>query len=211
MYIEFVEIANFRKLLSARVDLSTTTTLFVGANNSGKSSAMLAMRRFLSPKLCPFEIHDFTLCHWETLVALGNGWITARDSDELASIALEQWIPALPTLDLWLHVGTGEMHFVRDLIPTLDWEGGRLGVRLRYEPKNLNALYKDFMEAIADADAMRAAATQAMTEQDHGAEPPKLTLWPSSLVDFLGKRLSTHFAVRAMRWTRRASPPLRIP
>jgi len=50
MHIEFVEIANFRKLLSTRVDLSTTTTLFVGANNSGKTSAMLSMRRFLSPR-----------------------------------------------------------------------------------------------------------------------------------------------------------------
>ncbi len=32
MHIEFVEIANFRKLLSARVDLSLKTTLFVGVS-----------------------------------------------------------------------------------------------------------------------------------------------------------------------------------
>lgn len=64
VHIEFLEIAKFRKLLSTRVDLSSTTTLFVGANNSGKTSAMLALRRFLSPRRCPFEMHDFTLCHW---------------------------------------------------------------------------------------------------------------------------------------------------
>ncbi len=157
MYIDFVEIANFRKLLSACVDLSTTTTLFVGANNSGKASAMLAMRRFLSPRRCPFEMHDLTLCHWPNLIALGESWIAARDADEIVDLTIAPWVSSLPTLDLWLHVETGEMHHVRDLIPTLDWEGGRLGVRLRYEPKDLGLLYKDFMGAVTDAEAMKAA------------------------------------------------------
>ena len=55
MHIKFFEIANFRKLLSIRVDLAAATTLFVGANNSGKTSAMLALRRFLSPRRCPLN------------------------------------------------------------------------------------------------------------------------------------------------------------
>jgi len=38
----------------------------------------------------------------------------------------------------------------------LDWEGGRLGVRLRYEPKDLALLYKEYMGAVSDAEAMRA-------------------------------------------------------
>lgn len=201
MHIEFVEIANFRKLLSARVDLSTTTTLFVGANNSGKSSAMLAMRRFLSPRRCPFEIHDLTLCHWPKLIALGESWIAARDADEVVDLTIAPWVSSLPTLDLWLHVEMGEMHHVRDLIPTLDWEGGRLGVRLRYEPKDFGLLYKDFMGAVTDAEAMKAAAIAAVAVEhpdvDPQPDPPKLTVWPSNLVDFLAKRLSAHFTIRA--------------
>ncbi len=201
MHIEFVEIANFRKLLSTRVDLSTTTTLFVGANNSRKTSAMLALRRFLSPRRCPFELNDFTLCHWPTIIALGNSWIAARNAEEVVALVIDPWITALPALDLWLHVETGEMHHVRDLIPTLDWEGGRLGVRLRYEPKDLDLLYKDFMGAVTDATAMKAAAIAATAAENPGANPPpgppKLTLWPESLVDFLSKRLSTHFIIRA--------------
>lgn len=201
MHIDFVEIANFRKLLSARVDLSTTTTLFVGANNSGKTSAMLAMRRFLSPRRCPFEMHDLTLCHWPNLIALGESWIAARDADEVVDLTIAPWVSSLPTLDLWLHVETGEMHHVRDLIPTLDWEGGRLGVRLRYEPKDLGLLYKDFMGAVTDAEAMKAAAIAAVAaehpEVDPQPDPPKLTVWPSNLIDFLSKRLSAHFTIRA--------------
>lgn len=200
MRIEFVDIANFRKLLSTRVDLSDTTTLFVGANNSGKTSAMLAMRRFLSPRRCPFEMHDFTLCHWPAIIALGESWIAAREAGEVVDLAIAPWVIALPTLDLWLHIEIGEMHHVRDLIPTLDWDGGRLGVRLRYEPKDLGLLYKDFMGAVSDAKALKAAAMAAAKEQPDAAPPPvppKLTIWPESLVDFLGKRLSTHFTIRA--------------
>lgn len=201
MHIEFIEITNFRKLLSTRVDLSTTTTLFVGANNSGKTSAMLAMRRFMSPRRCPFETHDFTLCHWPAIIALGESWIAARDAGDVVDLGVDPWVSVLPTLDLWLHVETGEMHYVRDLIPTLDWDGGRLGVRLRYEPKDLSLLYKDFMGAVSDAEAMKAAANAAaVAEQpdvDPPPAPPKLTIWPENLIDFLRKRLSTHFTIRA--------------
>ncbi|MBX3724332.1 MAG: AAA family ATPase [Xanthomonadales bacterium] len=201
MYIKFVEIANFRKLLSIRVDLAATTTLFVGANNSGKTSAMLALRRFLSPRRCPFEMHDFTLCHWPTIIDIGKSWIEARDQQKVVDLVIDPWLSVLPTLDFWLHVEPGEMHHVRDLIPTLDWEGGSLGVRLRHEPKDLKLLYKDFMGALSDAEAMRAAAISAVAAEHPDADPPpvppKLTIWPESLVDFLSKRLAAYFTVQA--------------
>lgn len=201
MHIKFFEIANFRKLLSIRVDLAADKTLFVGSNNSGKTSAMLALRRFLSPRRCPFEMHDFTLCHWPTVIGIGKSWVEARDKEEVVDLVIDPWVSALPMLDLWLHVEPGEMHHVRDLIPTLDWEGGSLGVRLRYEPKDLKLLYKDFMGALSDAEAMQAAAIAAAAAEHPDADPPpappKLTIWPESLVDFLGKRLSTYFTVQA--------------
>lgn len=198
MHIEFVEIANFRKLLSARVDLSLQTTLFVGANNSGKTSAMLALRRFLTPRRCPFEIHDFTLCHLRALVDIGEAWLEANQTGGVADITLDPWVHALPTLDLWLQVNEDEVHRVRDLVPLMEWTGGRLGVRLRYEPKDLNALFKAFITAITEANAMRAAAATAAAAKGVGAAPAlTLTVWPESLVDFLTKRLSSMFTIRA--------------
>lgn len=54
---------------------------------------------------------------------------------------------------------------------------------------------------MSDAETMRAAAAAAATAEnpdaDPPATPPKLTIWPESLVDFLSKRLSTHFTIRA--------------
>jgi len=194
MHIDFVEIANFRKLLSAHVDLSPSTTLFVGANNSGKTSAMLALRRFLTPRRCPFEIHDFTLCHLRTLVEIGEAWVQAHQADAMADLSMAPWIQALPTLDLWLQVREDEVHRVRDLVPLMEWTGGRLGVRLRYEPKDLDALFKGFITAFAEANVMRAAATAAAVAK--GVDT-KLTVWPETLVDFLTKRLSSMFTIRA--------------
>ena len=75
MRIDFVEIANFRKLLAVRIDFSKETTLLVGANNSGKTSAMLALRYFLTANgPSRFCLNDFTLCHWATIKKIGDGW-----------------------------------------------------------------------------------------------------------------------------------------
>ncbi|WP_047250435.1 AAA family ATPase [Chromobacterium subtsugae] len=193
MHIEFVEIANFRKLLSVRVDLSPCTTLFVGANNSGKTSAMLALRRFLTPRRCPFDIHDFTLCHLRVIVDIGEAWVHAHQSGAVVDLNLVPWRQVLPTLDLWLQVKGDEIHRVRDLVPLMDWTGGRLGVRLRYEPKDLNTLFKEFITAVTEANVMRAAAVETAAAKGAGS---KLTVWPETLVDFLTKRLNSMFTIR---------------
>ena len=59
MNIAFVNIQNFRKLKQCRIDFSDSTTLFVGANNSGKTSAMDALVKFLKTRR--FAFNDFTL------------------------------------------------------------------------------------------------------------------------------------------------------
>ena len=82
-----------------------------------------------------------------------------------------------------------------------DWDGGALGVRLRYEPKDLESLYKDFLDAFDVAQTMRATAEDAQREKAEGKKlagvPPKLTIWPNTLIDFLGRRRSQHFKIRA--------------
>jgi predicted ATP-dependent endonuclease of OLD family len=191
MRISFVEIANFRKLLSVRIDLASATTLLVGANNSGKTSAMIALRQFLLHRES-FRINDFTLCHWETITAIGSLWEKAKPEDE-PSDEIENWLKVCPTLDLWLDVADGEFHHVSGLLPFLDWAGGRLGVRLRFEPKNIPELRKDFLVSSREAAAVRDAMP---TDKDgQKQKPPKL--WPEGLLPFLERRLQKHFEIRA--------------
>ena len=51
MKIEFIDIQNYRKLKATRIYLGENETLFVGANNSGKTSAIDALITFLDQRI----------------------------------------------------------------------------------------------------------------------------------------------------------------
>ena len=68
MKIQCIEIQNFRKLKSTHIDLDASQTLFVGANNSGKTSAMLALRYFLIDAQFAFSYRDISISNWDALV-----------------------------------------------------------------------------------------------------------------------------------------------
>lgn len=55
MKIVSIYIQNFRRLLNCRIDFSDKTTLFVGANNSGKTSAMDALGKFQLDRSFTFD------------------------------------------------------------------------------------------------------------------------------------------------------------
>jgi len=110
MLLAHIEITNFRKLLSVRVDLADQTTLFVGANNSGKTSAMLAMRRFLIPRQRQFQTHDITLLHWPALNKISADWSAARVAGDPPDLSVGAWTSHLPAMDIWLRVSPTELH-----------------------------------------------------------------------------------------------------
>lgn len=188
MQIHHLEIANFRKLLRVRVDLADKTTLLVGANNSGKSSAMLALRRFLVSKPSSFRSLDFTLSHFAAIDAMGQAWEQAADVDPVP--ATSDWDPLLPTLDIWISAKEGEVHYLRDLIPSFAWKSGLVGMRFRLQPKEIDALYKGYR-----AERVRVVSLSAEAAKTAKPGSKQLTLWPISLTDYLNRRLSAHFTV----------------
>lgn len=195
MQIETIELANFRKLKSVRIGIADKTTVFVGANNSGKTSAMLALRYFLVEReRNQFSLNDFTLSHWPTIDQMGLEWEAAKLGDQ--PLPVPDWEPTLPFLDVWLHAEKREAHFVQKLIPTLDWEGGRLGVRLRLEPKDAIQLQKDYLIARDEARRIE-AADEAAKSGENGAGQTSVVLWPRSLTDFMRRRFSKLFAVQS--------------
>ncbi|APA88976.1 ATP-binding protein [Paraburkholderia sprentiae WSM5005] len=109
MDINLVKIGNFRKLQKVRADLAENTTVFVGANNSGKTSAMVALRHFLVGRI-DFSINDFTLSNWAKLDALGQQW-EASEGEEADQPF--DWNAVLPHLDVRLDEPERELHYVR--------------------------------------------------------------------------------------------------
>ncbi|MBB4212777.1 putative ATP-dependent endonuclease of OLD family [Rhodothalassium salexigens DSM 2132] len=195
MHIELLEIANFRKLKSVRIGVADETTVFVGANNSGKTSAMIALRYFLVEReRSQFSLNDFTLSHWPAIDQMGCSWESAKKDN--TPLPEPVWEPMLPFLDVWLHVDKREAHLVQKLIPSLDWDGGRLGVRLRLEPKDALQLQKEYLAARDDARRIE-AAEESTGDEEGSDKQAAIVLWPRSLTDFMQRRFSSLFAVQS--------------
>lgn len=212
MHIETVEIQNFRKLASVRLDLTKQTTLLVGANNSGKTSAMIALRSFLKQGISAFSKNDLTLSRWQEINDIGAGW-----ASEPSITPAGTWAKLLPSLDVWLRVTDDEVHRVSSLIPTLDWTGDLVGVRFALQPKEEEDLAHTFHDAWSATqklkDAWRSSEETGPADQSvqtisptaragdvsdgpAAAEAKDLSLWPDNLIDFLSKNFQTHLELR---------------
>lgn len=84
MRIKHVEIGNLRKQKTVHIDFASETTIFVSANNSGKTSATVALRRFLVDR-SGFSINDFTLSHWPKIDAGANPIGQGQQAEALSS------------------------------------------------------------------------------------------------------------------------------
>lgn len=186
MKIEFIDIQNFRKLKESRIDFSEKETLLVGANNSGKTSAMDALILFFKSKN-KFETRDFTLSNWKTINTIGKKWISTEEKDDL-DLSIKQWESLLPTMDVWLNVKPNEIHYVHHLIPTLDWEGGLLGVRLRLEPNNIEELYTEFSSNFENTRTILQASKSKQAD---------FKMWPKDMWDFLDKKINNLLSVKS--------------
>jgi len=187
MRLEFVDLQNFRKLKLCRIEFTDKETIFVGANNSGKTSAMNALMMFLKKDYQrKFSTTDFTLSNWKVINQLASTWIDSNN-EENVNLDNNEWHPYVPTLDVWLQVKYSEVHYISHLIPSLDWSGDRLGVRLIFEPKNNEELIKDFKIAYESAKK-----TGQLVEDNK-----PLKIWPQSMRDFLDKKLHKYFCVNA--------------
>ncbi|MFK3866318.1 AAA family ATPase [Pseudoalteromonas rhizosphaerae] len=198
MKIEFIDIQNYRKLKATRIYLGENETLFVGANNSGKTSAIDALIIFLDQRMKGEESDDtsrqrriyttdFTLSNWTPLNHFAETW---QDPEKIEGDTLSQWQPHCPSLDIWLKVDVSEVHRVSHLVPTLKWRGGLLGVRLIYQPKSVENLMQDFLQEYS-------AAKLATEELPDRVNRKKLELWPRDLREFLNKKLGSYFEVKA--------------
>lgn len=185
MKIEFVDIQNFRKLKKCRIDFSDKETLFVGANNSGKTTAMDALILFFKRRNY-FTTRDFTLSNWKEINLIAELWVKESDLDKL-DLSFEKWENNLPSLDVWMNVKPNEIHYVNHLIPTLDWSGGLLGVRLRYEPNDITELCKEYKSTFDNS--------KKIINSDKTAKP-SFKLWPKDMWDFLDKKINNFFSVK---------------
>ena len=189
MKIHSVHIRNFRKLKNCHIDFGEKETVFIGANNSGKTSAISAIVWFLKNKE-KFTLKEFTATNWALIDTLGDQWL-AKDLVDEELLNPHKWDSIVPSMDIWIDVADGEQYRVNHLIPSLSkWDGKKIGVRGQYVPKDITKLYSDYKESKGKAIALQA------TEEWKEAFSPDL--FPRNRCDFLGKgsNLRDYFDVK---------------
>lgn len=177
MHIECLRIRNFRRLKDAHIDLASDISIFVGANNSGKTSATHALQLFAAASRERFSIHDFSSDCWSTIDGFGAGLPDA----------------VLPTIsmDIWFEVEPANLHRVVDLLPNLSFTGSTVGIRVEFAAIDDAALRQDYQAA----HALAAANARPAADGTPAYHPS-----PQTLCDYLrdegGVRLRQRFELR---------------
>jgi hypothetical protein len=164
-------------LKDVRIDLASDISIFVGANNSGKTSASHALQLFTTASRDRFSIHDFSVDCWDAINAFGEG----VERNALPSISL----------DILFNVGVGDLHRVVDLLPSLAWQGNLVGVRVEFAASDPEVLLANFRQT-------RERARQNIRPGADGG--PDYDPSPRTLCDYLGgnsgDRLRREFELR---------------
>lgn len=169
MILHSFKIKNFRRLKDTFIDIEPDISIFVGSNNSGKTSATQILEMFVNGGKDKFSIHDFSSDTWATFNTIGQDGFAEGG-------------PTLPviSLDLWFEISAADLHRVLDLLPSLEWTGTRIGMRISLQPKIPVETLQRYNEAKAKVAAFRA---------EDGMYSP----WPKNLFDYLDKELSQEY------------------
>ncbi len=177
MHLKSYRLKNYRRLRDAHVELAPDVSIFVGANNSGKTSATQAVPVFLSGRKEKISLFDFSSNIWKRLNEIGEG--PPADDAEAA-------LPAI-TLDLWFEVAEDDLYLVLPILPSSEWQGKEVGIRVEFGAVNGSETLKRFREA-----KQKAAAQIEALGENAGTYAP----WPRTLTHFLEHELKAEFEFR---------------
>ncbi len=158
------------------MDLDGGATVFVGANNSGKTSMTHVFRFFFGRRKSDLTFYDFNSGCWDSFQGV-------RELDDEA-------VEALPRirLDLLLEVGREEWYRVVELMSLhdLDKDVGQVALRLELAPRD------DLPTRFAESRAKAERAKQDLAPGERGVYEP----WPEDLRDYLDRELGAAYAFR---------------
>lgn len=178
MHLHSYRLRNFRRLKDAHIELADDISIFVGSNNSGKTSATQAIHAFVTGGKDRFSLYDFSSSCWKAF-------------DEAGDISLAEPVPddfSLPSieLDLWFEVAASDLYLVIPLLPSTAWEGTKVGMRVSLTARNPINLIQNYQEAKA-----KGAEQTAELPSESQYVP-----WPRSLTNYLQRELKSEYELR---------------
>jgi predicted ATP-dependent endonuclease of OLD family len=175
MYLHSYRIKNYRRLKDVRIELAADISIFVGSNNSGKTSATQALFAFATGSKDRFSLYDFSSACWGEIDIAGEVPMEGVDQVGLPSISL----------DLWFEVTSSDLYLAMPLLPSTSWAGTQVGMRIEFAPRNTMALLELFRSTRAESRRLAAALATRPDE--------KYVPWPKTLTDFLKTELLNQY------------------
>lgn len=178
MHLHSYRLSNFRRLKRAHIELAKDISIFVGSNNSGKTSATQAIHSFITGGKDRFNLYDFNSSCWDDFETAGN-------------INLANPLPpdfSLPSidLDLWFEVAASDLYLVIPLLPSTAWEGTQVGIRVSLTARDPLELIKNYQNA-------KARGAEQVAELPQGSQ---YTPWPRSMTEYLQQELKSEYELR---------------
>jgi putative ATP-dependent endonuclease of OLD family len=137
--VSTVSIRNFRRLEDVQFSLEDDHTVFVGPNNTGKTSAASAFRLFF--KRGEFSLNDFTVA-----------CIAEFDKFAKEPLIKEELVPAIE-MDLWLSIDPQtEFGRVFALLPNVTTTFDKVGIRLRFCVKDASKLRSEYSSTFPELE-----------------------------------------------------------
>jgi predicted ATP-dependent endonuclease of OLD family len=133
MRLNRYRLKNFRRFDEIEVNLENLETIYVGANNAGKTSATEAFRLFIGNKR-EFKVHDFP----------------SKLISKIDKFGEDQSIALLPTieLELWFTINPEtEYGRVANFLPVLNENSTEIGIKLVYSSNDSENLLRDYKES----------------------------------------------------------------
>lgn len=130
MKLARIGIKNFRRLRDVQVAFEDDETVFVGPNNSGKTSATAAVRSFLGRR--EFKIHDFSASEVRLFDELGYG----NEVDSIPFIHIDLWFSVDPE-----HISFGQ---IVSLSTGISLDFTEIGIRCLLELRSQDDLVSDY-------------------------------------------------------------------
>jgi predicted ATP-dependent endonuclease of OLD family len=178
MQLHAYRLKNYRRLRDVLIELDKDLSIFVGANNSGKTSAAQGLDALVSGNKKRFSLFDFSAPLWKEIDEIGE---PLGDG--------EQEVKALPaiSLDLWFKVDAQDLVLAMPLLPSTDWAGSHVGMRITFEPRSRQELVQNFQQLRQRTEAASAAS---------GAAGDDYKPWPQTLSKYLSRTLSDEYEFR---------------
>ncbi len=176
MHLHSYRLTNYRRFHDALIELASDISIFVGSNNSGKTSATQAVMMFLGGDRKRFSMFDFSSPTWRQFNECGD----AEPGVDVGPLPII-------SIDLWFEVTEDDLYLVLPILPSSAWSGSLVGVRIDFAATNPT-------ETLARYRAKKHAAGEraAGFEGDAGSYTP----WPKSMTDYLQKELADEYELK---------------